>query len=209
MQSSLSISIVITILCCLFSTSSPASVEAEKKILIVGDSLSAAYNIPVEQSWPVLFEQKLQQNGHRYSVINASISGETTTGGNARLPALLEKHRPQHVIIELGGNDGLRGFPFSRSQQNLQQMIETARQLDIEVMLIGVRLPPNLGPVYNQRFQRIYQQLADQFQVNYLPRFLQGVAGSKAEYMQDDGIHPTALAQPTLAKRVFQKFINP
>ena len=174
----------------------------------MGDSLSAAHNIAIEQSWPVLFEKKMQQNGLDYTLINASISGETTEGGLERLPALLSKHHPSYLIIELGGNDGLRGFPFDRSQQNLQQMIQIALEQGIKVLMIGVRLPPNLGPVYNQRFQKVYQELADELTINYLPRFLEGVAANKPEYMQDDGIHPTEIAQPILSEKVYLKFVE-
>ncbi len=191
------------------STSSLAAVQPTKgKILILGDSLSAAHNIAIEQSWPVLFEQKLRQQGLNITVINASISGETTQGGQERLPALLKQHQPSHLIIELGGNDGLRGFPFGRTQNYLRQMIKLALGQNIKVLMIGVRLPPNLGPVYNQRFQRIYQQLAAEQKISYLARFLEGVAASKAEYMQSDGIHPTAIAQPILADKVVKKFLE-
>lgn len=172
----------------------------------MGDSLSAAYNIPIERSWPNLFQQKLQAVNGGYQVINASISGETTHGGVERLPALLDQHQPDFMILELGGNDGLRGYQFKQTQRNLQQMIELARQKQVQVMLLGVRLPPNLGPVYNQRFQKIYQNLSEQFPLVYLPRFLEGVAANDPDYMQADGIHPTALAQPLLAERVFQRF---
>jgi acyl-CoA thioesterase I len=191
------------------STSSSAEGQLSNgKILILGDSLSAAHNIAIEQSWPVLFEQKLQQKGSNITVINASISGETTQGGHERLPALLKQHSPSHLIIELGGNDGLRGFPFGRTQNYLREMIKLALAQDIKVMMIGVRLPPNLGPVYNQRFQQIYQQLAAELKISYLPRFLEGVAASKPEYMQSDGIHPTAIAQPILADKVVKKFLE-
>lgn len=178
------------------------------KILILGDSLSAAHNIAIEQSWPVLFQQKLKSLDQQNQLINASISGETTAGGVERLQGLLDQHRPTHLILELGGNDGLRGYKFSQTQQNLQAMIDMATRQNIKVLLIGVRLPPNLGPVYNRRFQQIYQQLAEQLPVSYLPEFLQGIAADKAEYMQQDGIHPTALAQPLLAERVFKVFTS-
>lgn len=191
------------------ATSSQASDQTNNaSILILGDSLSAAHNIAIEQSWPVLFQQKLHQQGARFQVINASISGETTQGGHERLPALLDQHHPAYLIIELGGNDGLRGFPFGRTQDYLRQMINMALQREIRILMIGVRLPPNLGPVYNERFQKIYQQLADELDISYLPRFLQGVAADKAEYMQADGIHPTAIAQPILADKVFKKFVE-
>lgn len=172
----------------------------------MGDSLSAAYNISIEQSWPIIFQQKLQSLDDGHQVINASISGETTAGGVERLTALLDKHNPSHLILELGGNDGLRGFKFKQTRQGLQDMITMALEKKIKVLMIGVRLPPNLGPVYNQKFQQIYEQLADQMDLTYLPRFLEGVAAANPEYMQADGIHPTALAQPILADKVFSVF---
>jgi acyl-CoA thioesterase-1 len=172
------------------------------KILILGDSLSAAYNIPIEQSWPALFDSNIRSSFPHTSVINASISGETTFGGIKRLNTLLAKHKPSHLIIELGGNDGLRGLKFSQTIDNLKRMIMLARQQDISVMLIGVRLPPNLGEAYNQHFQKIFESLSTQLDIYYLPKFLEGVAASNAELMQSDGIHPTAKAQPILAEKV-------
>ena len=175
---------------------------AGSRILLVGDSLSAAYNIPIEESWPVLLQQQLGRD--RAELINASISGETTDGGRQRLSALLQRQQPDILILELGGNDGLRGYPFSRTRDNLAAMIEAARQSGARVLLIGVRLPPNLGPAYNRRFQKIFADLAAQYDIAYLPRFLEGVAASDAELMQSDGIHPTAAAQPILAQKVQQ-----
>ena len=186
--------------------------SADIKILILGDSLSAAYNIAIEQSWPVLFDEQLKTVVADSQVTNASISGETTQGGLARLPELLTHHQPTHLIVELGGNDGLRGFKFKQTQQNLQSIIDKALKQKIKVLLIGVRLPPNLGPVYSQRFQQIFENLAQNINVAFLPRFLEGVAADKPEYMQADGIHPTAVAQPILSNKVFnifqQHFLN-
>ena len=170
--------------------------------MILGDSLSAAYNIPIEKSWPALFDSNIRSSFPHTSVVNASISGETTFGGIQRLEKLLIKHKPTHLIIELGGNDGLQGLKFSQTTDNLNRMISLADKQSIAVMLIGVRLPPNLGAAYNQRFQQIYDSVATQNDIHYLPRFLEGVAASSAELMQDDGIHPTAEAQPILAKKV-------
>lgn len=177
------------------------------KILILGDSLSAAYNIPIEKSWPALFNSDIRSSYPQSSVINASISGETTFGGVQRLENLLLKHKPSHLIIELGGNDGLRGLKFSQTTDNLKRMIIQARQQDISVLLIGVRLPPNLGEVYNQRFQQIFESLSTELNIYYLPKFLQGVAASDAELMQSDGIHPTAKAQPILAEKVLNALL--
>ncbi len=177
------------------------------KILILGDSLSAAYNIPIEKSWPVLFDSNIRSSYPQTSVINASISGETTFGGVQRLDKLLVKHKPSHLIIELGGNDGLRGLNFSQTADNLRRMIELAKQQDISIILIGVRLPPNLGAAYNQRFEEIFRSLSTQRDIYYLPKFLEGVAASDAGLMQNDGIHPTARAQPILAEKVLSAML--
>jgi acyl-CoA thioesterase-1 len=172
------------------------------KILILGDSLSAAYNIPIEKSWPELFRSNIRASYPQSSVINASISGETTFGGVQRLGKLLDKHAPSHLIIELGGNDGLRGLNFAQSTANLSQMVTQAQQREVSVLLIGVRMPPNFGPAYNARFQQIFESITLQHDVYYLPKFLEGVAASEARLMQNDGIHPTAEAQPILAQKV-------
>lgn len=174
-------------------------------ILILGDSLSAAYNIPVAQSWPQIFSSNIRVSFPQSRVINASISGETTFGGLQRLQALVDEHQPSHLIIELGGNDGLRGLNFKQTTDNLRQMLKIAEQHSINVLLIGVRMPPNLGPAYNNRFQQIFNTVAEEFPLRYLPEFLQGVAASDAALMQEDGIHPTALAQPLLAQKVIRE----
>ncbi len=180
---------------------SAADSPNDARILILGDSLSAAYNMPVDESWPALLQQRLKPRGLK--IVNASISGETTEGGRRRLPALLQRHRPAVVILELGGNDGLRGFPLGRTRANLAAMIEQARQAGARVLLVGVRLPPNLGPVYNRRFQKIYRSLAEETGVALLPRFLEGVADAgDPTLMQRDGIHPTVRAQPLLAEKM-------
>jgi acyl-CoA thioesterase-1 len=124
-----------------------------------------------------------------------------------RRPALLKREQPDLLVLELGGKDGLRGFPFKRSQQNLATMIEMAHAQDIEVLLIGVRLPTNLGPAYNRRFQQMYEGLAQDFEISYLARFLENVAASAPDLMQSDGIHPTAKAQPILADKVYRKLL--
>jgi acyl-CoA thioesterase-1 len=172
------------------------------RILILGDSLSSAHNIPIDQGWVELFSSNIRASFPQTSVINASISGETTYGGLQRLPGLLEEHDPSLLVIELGGNDGLRGLGFAQSTDNLRRMVQLAIDRDIDVLLIGVRMPPNFGAAYSERFQQIFQTVADEFGIAYLPRFLDGVAASDPALMQDDGIHPTAMAQPLLARRV-------
>jgi len=171
-------------------------------ILILGDSLSAAYNMPLDKGWARIFTTNIRASFPQTSVINASISGETTYGGVQRLPQLLAEHRPTHLIIELGGNDGLRGLGFAQSTDNLRQMVRLAVDEGITVLLIGVRMPPNFGAAYNQRFQKIFEDIAKETEIHYLPKFLDGVAASDPALMQDDGIHPTELAQPILARKV-------
>lgn len=160
--------------------------------------------MPFEKSWPSLFTTNIRLRYPDASVNNASISGETTYGGVQRLPALLDKFNPNILIIELGGNDGLRGLNFSQTTDNFNRMISIALQRNIEILLIGVSMPPNLGPAYNQRFQQIFQSVSSRFSIHYLPRFLEGVAASEPHFMQADGIHPTAAAQPVLADKVFE-----
>jgi len=176
--------------------------HTEIKVLILGDSLSAAHNIPVDQGWTQLFSTNIRASFAHTSVINASISGETTFGGLQRLPELLRQHQPSHLIIELGGNDGLRGLRFDQSTDNLRQMVRHADSKEITVLLIGVRMPPNFGAAYNARFQQIFDTVNAEFDIHYLPRFLEGVAASDPVLMQEDGIHPSALAQPILARKV-------
>jgi len=176
--------------------------DSAPRVLILGDSLSAAHNIPIEKSWPSLFTTNIRARYPDSSVNNASISGETTFGGLQRLPDLLERVQPNLLIIELGGNDGLRGLKFQQTTENLNQMTSMALAQNIDVLLVGVDLPPNLGPVYNQRFQKIFETVSSTHQIAYLPKFLDGVAAAEAKYMQADGIHPTAVAQPILAKKI-------
>lgn len=152
-----------------------------------------------------MLQRKLE--GHPLQVINASISGETTHGGLQRLPSLLKQHQPQFLVLELGGNDGLQGQSFSSAQKNLSKMINLAFADGIQVLLIGVRLPPNYGPIYTQKFQEMYRDLADEFQLAFIPKFLEGIAASEPELMQRDGIHPTEKAQPMLADKVYRALL--
>jgi acyl-CoA thioesterase-1 len=191
----------------LFQTSVFAQ-NSVTKILILGDSLSAAHNIAIDESWPTLFSHNIGVRFPQTRVINASISGETTFGGVSRLANLLTKHKPSHLIVELGGNDGLQGLNFQQTTANLNRMLSTANEQNIATMMIGVRMPPNLGAAYNQRFQAVYETVASQNETYYLPKFLSGVAVSDPALMQSDGIHPTALAQPALAKKVFDALIE-
>jgi len=170
--------------------------------LVVGDSISAAFGLDTTQGWVALLQKRLDQQGKRIQVVNASISGDTSAGGLARLPALLAEHRPALVMIELGGNDGLRGTPLAQLQQNLANMIAASKSSGAQVLLLGMRLPPNYGKRYTEGFAGVYEQLAATHQVPLLPFFLEGVGGVPG-LMQADGIHPTAAAQPRLLDNIW------
>lgn len=179
-----------------------ASPLQARTLLVLGDSLSAAYGLPAEQGWVSLLEQELKQRGLAERVINASISGETSSGGLQRLPRLLDDYRPDLVVLELGANDGLRGTPLTILRQNLQQMVTLSRAAGAEVLLIGIRIPPNYGPQYTQKFAAIYTDLAAQYELPLVPFLLERVA-LKPQLMQADGLHPTASAQPILLQTVW------
>ncbi len=179
-----------------------ASPLQAKTLLVLGDSLSAAYGLPAEQGWVSLLEQELKQRRLADRVINASISGETSSGGVQRLPRLLSDYRPDLVLLELGANDGLRGTPLQVMEQNLRRMVELSQASGAEVMLIGIRIPPNYGPQYTQRFYAIYPDLAREYQVPLVPFLLERVV-LKPQLMQADGLHPTAAAQPILLQTVW------
>lgn len=181
----------------------PAAGTDERVILILGDSLSAGYGIRLDESWPRLLEKRLGDNGQRYRVLNSSITGDTTRGGLARLPRLLDQYRPKMVIIELGGNDGLRGFSLEVTRANLASMVELSQAAGAEVLLTGIVLPPNYGPAYTDRFQSLYGELAEHYGTLLVPFFMDGVALVKG-MMQGDGVHPTAAAQPVLLENVWR-----
>ena len=171
-------------------------------ILIVGDSISAAFGLDTRIGWVALLEQRLKQQGYDDKVINASISGDTSAGGLARLPALLAAHKPEVVIVELGGNDGLRGQQPAQLKQNLAGMIAASQNAGAKVLLLGMQLPPNYGARYTQAFAKVYDELAHEKQVALVPFFLQGVGGNP-QLMQADGIHPAADAQGLLLENVW------
>lgn len=180
----------------------PLQVVAEApRILVLGDSLSAAYGIEVRQGWVSLLEQRLAGK-YPHVVINASVSGETTGGGLARLPALLQQHQPSVVIVELGGNDGLRGYPLNVMQQQMTEIIKKSRAAGATVVLVGMQIPPNYGPRYTNRFRDIYKELAEKFELPLVQFLLEGVA-TEAALMQRDGIHPTAEAQEKILDNVW------
>ena len=166
-------------------------------VLVFGDSLSAGYGIDVDQSWPALLQSRLESQGYEHHVINASISGETTEGGATRIARALENFNPELVILELGGNDGLRGFPPDRMKANLQTIIETTKASGAAVIMLGIRIPTNYGPRYTGAFENVYRELADQLSVLWIEFFMEGIALNE-ELMQEDGIHPNASAQSIL-----------
>ena len=160
-------------------------------VLVWGDSLSAGYGLRPQQAWPSLLEKKIADARLPHTVINASISGETTAGGRSRLPVALQTHRPSLVVIELGANDGLRGLPVAAMSTNLQAMIDASRQAGAKVLLIGMRMPPNYGPDYTTRFEKAFQDLARANKLRLVPFMMEGFADQRA-YFQQDGIHPVA-----------------
>lgn len=183
-------------LCCLAQSATAGTV------LVVGDSISAGFGLDSRQGWVSLLQTRLKDEGFDDQVVNASISGDTSAGGQARLPALLAAYKPAVVVLELGGNDGLRGQPPQQLQQNLASMIESARQAGAKVLLLGMRLPPNYGVRYTTAFAQVYEQLAAEKQVPLVPFFLEGVGGVPA-LMQADGIHPAQGAQQRLLENAW------
>ncbi|UCC55141.1 MAG: arylesterase [Gammaproteobacteria bacterium] len=173
-------------------------------ILIVGDSLSAAWGIPVEQGWVSLLQERLETGGYPYQVVNASISGDTTANARARLPRALDSHKPSVVLLELGGNDGLRGLSLAEMKSNLGAMISSAHEAGAKILLVGVQLPPNYGPRYTERFQAVYSELAREREVTLLPSLVDGI-GTEQNLMQPDGIHPNSVAQPLIRDRVWKE----
>ena len=180
----------------------PLGVSA-KTIMILGDSLSAGYGIQPQQSWVNLLQKRLeQQYPKQHKVVNASVSGETTSGALARLPKLLQTHRPDLVVIELGGNDGLRGQPPQMIQKNLASLIQQSQKAKAKVIVFGMKMPPNYGQAYSKAFENNYKVVSQQYKVKLLPFFLEGVAGNKT-LMQKDLVHPNAKAQTILLNNAY------
>jgi Lysophospholipase L1 and related esterases len=171
-------------------------------ILVLGDSLSAAYGVNVRNGWVTLLQEYLTRNDFPYHVVNASISGETTYGGLSRLPAALKRHRPALVIVELGANDALRGQSLDRMRSNLATIIEAAQEEGAKVLLLGMRIPPNYGPSYTKKFWSIYKELSETYQVPLVPFMLENVAGNPALTLED-GLHPRAEAQPIILDNIW------
>jgi acyl-CoA thioesterase-1 len=180
-----------------------ASARAEAPVVLVfGDSISAGYGLPLEQGWVELLRTKLKAQGYGYQVVNASVSGETTAGGLARLPRALELHHPSIVILELGGNDGLRGLPIAQMRTNLTQMVTLSTAAGAKVLLLGMRMPPNYGPEYTKQFAMVFSDLASEKKIALVPFLLTDIALSPA-LLQADDIHPNAQGQPILLDNVW------
>ena len=179
-----------------------AATDEAPVILVLGDSISAAYGLSSAEGWVTLLQNRLRAQGYVHRVVNASVSGETTTGGLTRLPRALALHRPAIVVLELGGNDGLRGLPLETSRANLARMIELARAAGAQVLLLGMKMPPNYGPKYTTGFETIYATLAKQNRLSFVPFFLEKIALAPG-MLQADGLHPTAAAQPAMLDAVW------
>lgn len=180
------------------------ALASQNTLLVLGDSLSAAYGVPAETAWVQLLRNRLEGRGLQWQVVNASISGETTDGGLRRLPALLETNQPDVVIIELGGNDGLRGFPPEVIESNLAKMIEMVLDIDAMPLIVGMQIPPNYGQRYTKMFADIFPKLSDQYDARLVPFFLEGIYNQNG-MMQEDGIHPTEEAQPVLLDNLWDQ----
>ncbi|MBS0581241.1 MAG: arylesterase [Proteobacteria bacterium] len=178
------------------------AVGSDRTILVFGDSLSAALGLRPEQGWVELLARRLQLQGYGYAVVNASVSGETSSGGLQRLPRALELHHPQIVVLELGANDGLRGLPVEGLRSNLEQMVRISRAAGAHVLLLGIRIPPNYGPRYGDQFAAVYPAVAEQNRLPLVPFLLHGVA-LNPELMQGDGLHPNAAGEPVVLENVW------
>ena len=184
------------------TTQADAPPDAPPAILVFGDSLSAAYGMPAERGWVGLLENRLSDNGSPYRVVNASVSGETTTGGRGRMGMLLARHQPGIVILELGANDGLRGYSVASIRENLTAMARAARARGATVIVVGMQMTPNLGPRYTRSFRDVFVEVSEALDTELVPFLLEGI--DPETMMQADGIHPTAAAQPILLENVWE-----
>ena len=175
---------------------------APGKILVFGDSLSAAYGIGQKEGWVALLEARLRERKSEYSVVNASISGETTAGGASRIASVLAEHKPRVVVLELGANDGLRGLPIAQMRANLTAIIKAARGAGARVLVVGMRMPPNYGPQYTREFQETFGALAREHKAALVPFLFEGFAGERDAF-QPDGLHPVAASQPRMLENVW------
>ena len=184
----------------------PLTAWAGGTILVYGDSLSAAYGLSQDAGWPTLLQARLKQEGMDYTVTNVSISGETTSGGAARIAAALKAHKPKVIIVALGGNDGLRGLPPEQMHANLAKILIASRRAQARVLLVGMRMPPNYGETYTRQFAQVYADLARMYKTALLPFLLQGMA-DRRELFQADDMHPTAAAQPIILENVWKALV--
>jgi len=191
--------------CVSFASDAPATTAAPatpQVVLVVGDSLSAGYGLPADTAWPTLLQKRLKSEGYPYAVVNASISGDTTAGGRARLDALLAQHHPAIVVIELGANDGLRGSSVDAMRQNLDAMVLAAQKAGARVVVVGMRLPPNYGPAYGERFDATFADVAKAHKTALVPFLFDGFAFDEAMF-QADRVHPIAAAQARMQDNVW------
>lgn len=179
-----------------------AATSPARTVLVLGDSLSAGYGLAASQGWVSLTARKMAGSHPTWKVVNASVSGETTAGGAARIAAELRRHRPAVVVVELGANDGLRGLPLAQTRANLEAIIRASKQAGARVLLLGMRMPPNFGPAYTRGFEANYRDLSKQYQAALLPFLLEPIAANRANF-QADNLHPTAAAQPRLRDHVW------
>jgi acyl-CoA thioesterase-1 len=189
----------------LLSLAAASAYSAPKTVLVVGDSLSAEYGLSRGSGWVALLERRLKDEKIDARIVNASISGETTSGGRARLPALLSQHKPDIVVIELGANDGLRGLPVASAEANLRSMVDMARKNNARVLLVGMRMPPNYGRTYTERFFGMYKDISTQTKSPLVPFMLEGVADKPALFQQDR-LHPSAEAHPIILSNIWPQF---
>ena len=189
-------------LCVLGGPARGADAVAAPTIVVLGDSLSAAYGIRIEQGWVSLLQARLRSKGYGHRVVNASSSGETTGGALARLPRVLSTHRPAVIVVELGANDGLRGLPIKDIRANLESIVKLSQQAGARVLLVGMHVPPNYGAGYARQFHALYAELASRHRLGRVPFLLEDVA-LEERYMLEDGLHPNAAAQPLLLERVW------
>jgi len=180
----------------------PNAAWAAPTVLVFGDSLSAGYGVPIEKAWVALLQQRLRAQGYPQTVVNASVSGDTTAGGLARLPAALSRHKPELVLVELGANDGLRGLSLKKMRGNLTRMAQLSRTAGARVLLFEMRIPPNYGAAYAEEFRKSFAQVAKEQKTGLVPFFLAPIALDPDSF-QDDGLHPTAEAQPQLLDAVW------
>ena len=198
--------IILPVVCCILMMPVHAvavATQTPATVLVLGDSLSGAYGINTDEGWVSLLQQQTRNEGYEVTVINASVSGDTTRTGLSRIDAALQAHKPSIVIIALGGNDGLRGLAFSEIESSLASIIEHCRADNARVLLVGIRLPPNYGPEYNQQFAALYRRLSDRYEVPLVPQMLDQVADYR-DLLQDDGMHPRAEAQPQIMMNIWK-----